>query len=98
MSFVRYGIVHLFTSVFFHQSIKLSDWLSDILMDRHRGYKIFPRFLIFFIFRPAPVAYGSSQARGWVRTVAAGLHHSHSNARSLTHERVQGLNPHPHGS
>ena len=30
----------------------------------------------------APTAYGGSQARGPIRAVAAGLHHSHSNARS----------------
>ena len=30
----------------------------------------------------APAAYGDSQARGQIRAVAAGLHHSHSNARS----------------
>ena len=34
------------------------------------------------VFRATPSAYGSSQARGWIRAVAAGLHHSHSNARS----------------
>jgi len=28
------------------------------------------------------VAYGGSQARGLIRAIAAGLHHSHSNARS----------------
>ena len=28
------------------------------------------------------MAYGGSQARGRIRAVAAGLHHSHSNARS----------------
>ena len=32
--------------------------------------------------RTAPVAYGGSQARGPIRAVAAGLHHSHSNSRS----------------
>ena len=36
----------------------------------------------FFLFRAAPVAYGSCQARGWKGTAAAGLHHSHSSARS----------------
>ena len=36
----------------------------------------------FFFFRAAPVAYGSSQARGQIRVVAAGLHQSHSNAGS----------------
>ena len=32
-----------------------------------------------------PEPYGSSQVRGWVRAVATGLHHSHSNVGSLTH-------------
>ena len=59
------------------------------------------------------MTYGGSQARGQIGAVAAGLHHSHSNAGSelclqptphLTAtmdpqptERGQGLNPHPHG-
>ena len=30
----------------------------------------------------APAAYGGSQARGPMGDTAAGLHHSHSNARS----------------
>ena len=34
------------------------------------------------LFRAAPVAYGSSQVRGRIRATAAGLYHSHSNARS----------------
>ena len=33
-------------------------------------------------FRAAPVAHGGSQARGPNEAVAAGLHHSHSNAGS----------------
>ena len=39
----------------------------------------------FFFLRVAPTAYGGSQARGRIGAVAAGLHHSHSNTRSLTH-------------
>ena len=39
------------------------------------------------LFRAASVAYGGSQAWGQIRTVAAGLHHSHSNARSEPHLR-----------
>ena len=39
----------------------------------------------FLLFRAAPVAPGSSQARGLIGAAAAGLHHSHSNAGSLTH-------------
>jgi len=36
----------------------------------------------FFLFRAAPVTYGSSQARGQIRVAAIDLHHSHSNAGS----------------
>ena len=40
-------------------------------------------FFFFFVFsRAAPTAYGGSQARGLIKAIAAGLHHSHSNARS----------------
>ena len=39
-------------------------------------------FLFLFTFRAAPTAYGSSQAKGRIRAVAAGLCHSHSNTRS----------------
>ena len=53
-------------------------------------------YLIFFCFcflRATPVAYGGSQARGLIGAVAAGLHHSHSNARSLTHRVGPGIEP-----
>ena len=40
---------------------------------------------IFLVFRAVPVAYGGSQARGQFGAVAAGLYHSHSNARSELH-------------
>ena len=36
----------------------------------------------FCFFRATLVAYENSQARGQIRSVAAGLHHSHSNAGS----------------
>ena len=39
-------------------------------------------FSFFCLFRAAPVAYGDSQARGLIRTTAAGLRQRHSNARS----------------
>ena len=44
-------------------------------------------FLEFFflLLRAAGAAYGSSQARGPVRAVAARLHHSHSSASSELH-------------
>ena len=43
---------------------------------------MFTLFFFFVFFRPAPAAYGGSQARGRIRTVAASLSHSQSNARS----------------
>ena len=44
---------------------------------------LFLIFEIFFLlFRAACAAYRSSQARGRIQAAAAGLHHSHSNARS----------------
>ena len=46
-------------------------------------YIIIYNIIFFFcLFRAAPVAHGGSQARGPVRDTAAGLHLSHSNARS----------------
>ena len=44
------------------------------------------RFLVFFfflLFRASLAVYGTFQARDPVRAAAAGLQHSHSNARSL---------------
>ena len=50
---------------------------------------MFINFMFFFgfvlLFRVAPAACGSSQARGRIRATAAGLHHGHSNARSEPH-------------
>ena len=40
-------------------------------------------FFFFYFFRTTPAAHASSQA-GLNQTAAASLHHSHSNARSLT--------------
>ena len=41
-------------------------------------------FFFFCLFRAAPLAYGSSKAKGLIEAVAvaAGLHHSHSNTGS----------------
>jgi len=48
---------------------------------------IFFFFLSFCLFRASPEAYGGSQARGLMGATAAGLRHSHSNARSEPHLR-----------
>jgi len=42
-------------------------------------------FFFFFLFRATPLAYGSSQARGWIGAAAASLCHKHSNTRSKLH-------------
>ena len=70
-------------------------------------------FFFFCHFRATPTVYGSSQARGWIKAVATGLHHSHSNIRSKPRlrptpqltatldpwpiEQGQGSNLSPHG-
>ena len=77
------------------------------------GNTIMVTEVIFFFFRAAPTAYGVSQARGQIRTVATGLQHSHSNTRlkmrlrptpqltatpePLPSEQRQGLYLHIHG-
>ena len=48
----------------------------------HSPYHVFQFFVFFFgLFRATPTAYGGSQARSLIRARAAGLRHSHSNAR-----------------
>ena len=47
-------------------------------------FLIFKNFFFCF-FKATPMAYEGSQAKGPIRAVAAGLHHSHSNAGALTH-------------
>ena len=53
-------------------------WKSLVLCSLHF-------FFFFCLFRVIPAAYGSSQARDWIGTVAASLHHSNINARSELH-------------
>ena len=48
---------------------------------------------IFFLSYLGPHLYQGSQARSWIRAVAAGLHHSHSNTESLTHWARPGIKP-----
>ena len=60
--------------------------------DLYFGFSIECVFVYFFLFfclfafsKAAPSAYGGSQARGLIKAVAAGLHHSHNNAGSEPH-------------
>lgn len=45
---------------------------------------VFVYLFCFRFFKTAPVAYGSSQARGKIGAAPAGLHHSHINEGSKT--------------
>ena len=69
--YVHCGTIYLLI----HLPIYLSIYLSIYVFIR----------LFILLFRAAPVAYGSSQARGRIRAATAGLHHSHSNSRSEPH-------------
>ena len=51
------------------------------------GYTVGPCFVGFLLFGAAPAAYGGSQAKGRIRAVATGQHHSHSHAGSELHLR-----------
>ena len=48
----------------------------------HFYFLIFNFIYLFFLFRAAPLAYGSSQARGQIGATISSLHHSHSNTGS----------------
>ena len=48
---------------------------------------------LFCLFKAASAAYGGFQARGQIGAIASGLHHSHSNTRSLTHLTRPGIEP-----
>ena len=64
-----------------------SPWRSQRTERRTtKDHSDFEIFLFFFAFsRAASTAHGGSQDRGLIRAVAVSLHHSHSNAGSLTH-------------
>ena len=59
----------------------LVSWSEDVVILFYFSF-----FFCFFfgLFRASPAACGGFQARGQIRGVAVGLHHSHSNTRSET--------------
>ena len=61
-------------------------WVSLKATQRQKEFGFFFVCLFAFcLFRAVPTEYGGSQARGPIGVVAAGLHHSHSNARWEPH-------------
>ena len=75
-----------FVSAFFHGTFCFqgSSPLSRVSVLHSFFFNLF-LFFSFLVFRATPAAYGGSQARGQIGAVAAGLHHSHSHARSELH-------------
>ena len=57
---------------------------------RSKGTCFIYLFIYFWLSRAAPMAYGSSQARGQIGATAANLHHSHSNAGSVNYTIAHG--------
>ena len=59
----------------------IESWDAKIIKNRYTSLKVYHCgrccVFVFCPFRAVPAPYG-----GWIRAVAAGLHHSHSNARS----------------
>ena len=78
--------VRLMEIIYYHLLLKMDTFYFREVKSRISLSHFF--FLFFFgLSRAAPMAYGGSQARGQIIAVAAGLHHSHSNARSKPHLR-----------
>ena len=63
-------------------------WLEEVLngavsISGRKDHVESDIFILFYcLFTVTPTAYGSSQARGRLRTAAASLHHSHCNMES----------------
>ena len=73
-----------------HQHVSKRGRGTNIANPQRLGF-VFGLFVFFLHFRATYMAYGSSQARGQIGTAAAGLHHSHSNAGSLTQYQSDSL-------
>ena len=56
-------------------TVLTADRLNDSVL-------LFLFYVFCLFFRAAPATYGGSWARGGIRSVAVGLHHSHSNVES----------------
>ena len=77
-----WGFYYIYTICIVRFIYLSSASISYFLALFHIALPSFSRFIekkifFFWLFRAALAAYGSSQARGRIRAVAAGLHHSH---------------------
>ena len=103
--------VSLLSTVCIPPKMKIgTKWVNLLLRKSFRNItshvQLFCLFVCLCLFRPTPMAYGSSQARGWIGSAAACLHHSlvydlHTQLTAMPDpsptEQGQGLNTHPHG-
>ena len=62
-------------------------FFNENILAAHRFLRAMLHFFFSLLFRAPPTAYVGFQARGPIGAVAAGLHHSHSKARSELHLR-----------
>ena len=73
------------------QYVAICDWLLSLSTVLSRAIHVVmcvvhhSFFFFFLLFRAVPTAQASSQARGQIGAVAAGLRHSRSNAESEPH-------------
>ena len=63
-----------------HKTFDFVSFLLHAFFLKKGDIKILLPDTVFFLFRAAPAAYGSSQVRDPSGTAAAGLHHRHGNA------------------
>ena len=68
-----------------HRRVRISAFSHFAILFGHRLLNITAPVAFFVISWAAPAAYGDSQARGQIRTVASGLNQSHSNSGSEPH-------------
>ena len=68
-----WALTHLFNTLHF--------WLI-ITPEEFKWFWLNVGTFFFFLFMAVPMAYGSSQARGWIGAAAVGQPHNHSKAKS----------------
>ena len=76
-----------------HQRPQFYSFPFGSFLKNNYAFIYFYFYFTFLFLRAAPTAYEGFQARGLIRATAAGLHHSYSNAGSLTHWVRPGIEP-----
>ena len=74
------GIINIEVHMYIHTYVHPNN--TKLASTEVRSKPYIPHSFVFQFFRAAPAAYRGSQTRGRIRTIAAGLYRSHSNAKS----------------